>query len=221
MIGKTGTTDGNKDTWMSGASTKVATVVGVMSVTGDRDQRTTTFASGSAATARHRMWPAVMSVANAKFGGDAFPAATGAIVNAVQVPIPDLRGKSLSEAQTALEAAGFLFVDGGLIDSELPGGTVAKTDPAGGTSTNRGSSVTVYTSNASQIVVPDVVGKSEGEARSTLGKFAVVKTDGDTTDTSQVGKVISMTPAAGGGAKPGDTITIVIGKLAATPKAGG
>ncbi|WP_166788315.1 transglycosylase domain-containing protein [Cryobacterium sp. MDB2-33-2] len=81
MIGKTGTTDGNKDTWMSGASSKVATVVGVMSVTGhDTDQRTTYFddlrspgasrATVQAATARHRMWPAVMSVANAKYGGD-------------------------------------------------------------------------------------------------------------------------------------------------------
>ncbi|WP_241987394.1 transglycosylase domain-containing protein [Cryobacterium glucosi] len=221
MIGKTGTTDGNKDTWMGGASSKVATIVGVMSVTGDKDQRNTTFASGQAATARHRMWPVIMSVANAKYGGDAFPAATGTIVNAVQIPIPDLRGKSISEAQSTLEAAGFLFVDGGPIDSELPGGTVAKTDPAGATSTSRGSSVTVYTSNASQIVVPDVVGKSEGEARSTLGKFAVAKTDGDTTDPTQVGKVISMSPAAGGGAKPGDTITIVIGRLAATNNGNG
>ncbi|MEA9999765.1 penicillin-binding protein [Cryobacterium breve] len=72
VIGKTGTTDGNKDTWMTGASTKVATVVAVVSLTGDANQRTTYFDSGQAATARHRMWPAVMSVANAKYGGDAF-----------------------------------------------------------------------------------------------------------------------------------------------------
>ncbi|WBM79405.1 transglycosylase domain-containing protein [Cryobacterium breve] len=221
MIGKTGTTDGNKDTWMSGATTKVATVVGVMSVTGDRDQRNTRFDSGTAATARHRMWPVVMSVANAKYGGDAFPVASGAIVNAVQVPIPDLRGKSITEAQSTLEAAGFLFVNGGITDSELPAGTVAKTDPAGGTSTNRGSSVTVYTSNASQIVVPDVVGKSEAEARSLLGNFAVVKNEVDVTDPAQVGKVVSMSPAAGAGAKPGDTVTISIGKLAAAANKNG
>jgi len=231
MIGKTGTTDGNKDTWMSGASSKVATVVGVMSVTGDRDQRQTRFDTGTAATARHRMWPVVMSVANAKYGGDAFPVASGAIVNAVQVPIPDLRGKSITEAQTTLEAAGFLFVNGGITDSELPAGTVAKTDPAGGTSTNRGSTVTVFTSNAAQIVVPDVVGKSEGDARSTLGNFAVTKTDVNVTDPAQVGKVVSMSPTAGAGAKPGDTVTIAIGKLASVdngnngnngkPKAGG
>ena len=73
MFGKTGTTDGAKDTWMSGASSKVATVVGVVTVTGNANQRAINFESGPAATARHRMWPAVMSVANAKYGGDPFP----------------------------------------------------------------------------------------------------------------------------------------------------
>jgi len=73
MFGKTGTTDGAKDTWMSGASSEVATVVGVVSVTGDANQRAMNFGSGPAATARHRMWPDVMSVANQKYGGVAMP----------------------------------------------------------------------------------------------------------------------------------------------------
>ena len=72
MIGKTGTTDGAKDTWMSGASTKVATVVAVVSLTGALSQRRQYFGQGQIATARHRMWPVVMSVVNAKYGGDAF-----------------------------------------------------------------------------------------------------------------------------------------------------
>ncbi|SDN00928.1 Membrane carboxypeptidase (penicillin-binding protein) [Cryobacterium flavum] len=72
MIGKTGTTDGAKDTWMSGASTKVATVVAVVSVTGSLSQRRQFFGRDQIATARHRMWPVVMSVVNAKYGGDAF-----------------------------------------------------------------------------------------------------------------------------------------------------
>ncbi|WP_243695400.1 penicillin-binding transpeptidase domain-containing protein [Agromyces protaetiae] len=71
-IGKTGTTDGAKDTWMVGASTSVATAAAVVSVTGDANQRGLYFDSGQAATARHRMWPMVMSVANAKYGGGTF-----------------------------------------------------------------------------------------------------------------------------------------------------
>nr|WP_240898429.1 transglycosylase domain-containing protein [Agromyces luteolus] len=72
LIGKTGTTDGAKDTWMVGASSKVATAAAVVSVNGDANQRGIWFATGQAATARHRMWPEVMSVAAAKFGGDGF-----------------------------------------------------------------------------------------------------------------------------------------------------
>ncbi|SFR75182.1 Membrane carboxypeptidase (penicillin-binding protein) [Agromyces sp. CF514] len=72
LIGKTGTTDGAKDTWMVGASTEVATAVAVVSVNGDANQRGISFDSGSAATARHRMWPIVMSAASAKYGGGAF-----------------------------------------------------------------------------------------------------------------------------------------------------
>lgn len=80
LIGKTGTTDGAKDTWMVGASTKVATVAAVVSVTGDANQRGLSFGSGEAATARHRMWPVVMSVAAAKYGGDQFTEAAPAPV---------------------------------------------------------------------------------------------------------------------------------------------
>ncbi|WP_344369359.1 transglycosylase domain-containing protein [Agromyces tropicus] len=75
LIGKTGTTDGAKDTWMVGASTEVATAVAVVSVNGDANQRGIYFDTGRAAEARHRMWPEVMSVASAKYGGKAFTTA--------------------------------------------------------------------------------------------------------------------------------------------------
>ena len=70
LIGKTGTTDGAKDTWMVGASSKVATAAAVVSVNGEANQRAISFDSGQAATARHRMWPEFMWVAAAKYGGD-------------------------------------------------------------------------------------------------------------------------------------------------------
>jgi membrane peptidoglycan carboxypeptidase len=92
MIGKTGTTDGATATWMSGASTKVATVVAVVSVTGKIPQRALSFPSGYVATARHRMWPDVMSVANAKYGGGGFPAASAAVIGSVApVPAPPVK----------------------------------------------------------------------------------------------------------------------------------
>ena len=73
MIGKTGTTDNAEATWMSGASTRVATVVGVYNVTGHVNLRDTYFDNGQAATLRHNIWPRVMDVANRKYPGESFP----------------------------------------------------------------------------------------------------------------------------------------------------
>jgi len=86
MIGKTGTTDGAKNTWMSGASSKVATVVAVVALSGTANQRRMNFASGPVATARHRMWPAVMSVANAKYGGDDLAESAGSGLEPTPTP---------------------------------------------------------------------------------------------------------------------------------------
>ncbi|HSP76083.1 MAG TPA: PASTA domain-containing protein, partial [Cryobacterium sp.] len=218
MIGKTGTTDGNKDTWMSGASSKVATVVGVVSVTGDINQRLVKdWEGGTAATARHRMWPEVMSVANAKYGGEPFAEASDKVLQAVQIPVPDLRGKSMSQATSTLTGAGFEVVDGGVTDSEMPAGTVARTDPAGGSTASRGATVTVYSSNGALQPVPDVVGRTEADARATLQGYSVDKKEQDVTDPRQVGTVLSMTPTAGTGAAAGSVVTIVVAKLGAAP----
>ncbi|MFO7691370.1 MAG: transglycosylase domain-containing protein, partial [Cryobacterium sp.] len=86
LIGKTGTTDGAKDTWMSGASTRVATVVGVVSLTGAVNQRRLSLPGGQMATARHRIWPEVMSVASAKYGGEEFVEADPNVPPAVRQP---------------------------------------------------------------------------------------------------------------------------------------
>ncbi|SDK45770.1 Membrane carboxypeptidase (penicillin-binding protein) [Cryobacterium psychrotolerans] len=218
MIGKTGTTDGAKDTWMSGASSKVATVVGVVSVTGTLSQRKQHFDNGEQVSlARHEMWPDIMSVANAKYGGESFPEPTFKLIQAPQATVPDVRGKSMDEARAILSGAGFDAVDGGDVDSEMPAGTVAGTDPAGGTRTARGSTITIFTSNGQLKILPDVVGKTEAEATAALAGFKVNKKEEAVTDPSQVGKVISMDPGAGTGMKSGGAVTIVVGKLGAEP----
>jgi len=155
MIGKTGTTDSGADTWMTGASTKVATVAGVVSVTGKLSQRRLLFASGEVDTARHRMWPDVMSVANAKYGGDSFTDASSAVVNGVPISVPDVRGMDLVRAKSIIEGAGFGFADGGPTESDMPVGTVARSDPAGGGRTFQGSTITVFTSIGLPVIVPE------------------------------------------------------------------
>lgn len=212
MIGKTGTTDGSKDTWINGASSKVATVVGVVSLSGDANQRSVRFESGRAADARHRMWPAVMSVANAKYGGDDFTEASNNVIRGSQVPIPDVRGKSLAEAESIIEGAGLEFADGGAIDSELPAGTVVSTDPAAGEEIGKGSTVTVRTSNGSVVLLPDTTGLDEAAAVAALQGYAVTIREQQGTDQPQKGKVLGSEPAAGSPVKAGSPVVIIVGK---------
>jgi membrane peptidoglycan carboxypeptidase len=218
MIGKTGTTDGNIDTWMSGASSKVATVAGVVALKGEGrtnlDQREVEFDSGEAATARHRMWPAVMSAANAKYGGDDFPEASSNVIRGAQVTVPDIRGKSMADAESAIKSAGLSFADGGPIDSELPAGSAASSDPAAGTSVGKGSTITVQSSNGSMALLPNVVNLDEGAAKAALGGYAVDKRDQAVSDKSQDGKVIATEPAAGTPVKAGSKVTLITGKFA-------
>ncbi|SFR72427.1 Membrane carboxypeptidase (penicillin-binding protein) [Agromyces sp. CF514] len=212
-IGKTGTTDDAKDTWMIGASTKASTAVWVGNVTGDANLRELSFDSGYAATARHRIWPMIMSVADGKFGGDDFPDAPDSMFKEVLVDIPQVTGLTLDAAKQAIEAAGFVFADGGPQDSALPAGTVTGSNPTG--QAGRGTTITVYTSNGTLKAVPNVVGQQADVAEAALKQagYRVKRTNVDTTDASQVGLVVSQDPGADGSAKPGDTITIGIGKL--------
>ncbi|WP_235480442.1 transglycosylase domain-containing protein [Leifsonia sp. Leaf264] len=212
MIGKTGTTDDAEATWMSGASTKVATTVGVYNASGHVNLRQTYFNGVQAAVIRHEIWPRIMSVANAKYGGDAFPDADPSSLKTVTATVPDVRGKSIAEAQSLIEAAGFGFADGGAQDSELPAGQVTSTNPSG--DAPRGSLVTAYTSNGSMVLMPNVVGLSEGDAKNQLkGSFSVKTVEVTVTDEKQNGIVQSSDPGAGAGVKPGSQVTISIGKF--------
>ena len=214
MIGKTGTTDNAEATWMSGASTKVATVVGVVNVTGHENQRDTSFNGREVATARHRIWPVIMSVANEKYGGDDFEAASGNVIRGAQVSVPDVRGLSMGDAKSKIESAGFGFADGGITDSELPAGMVARTDPAGGGSASIGSIITAYSSNGSQVLLPNVVGQTLDQAKGSLSGFGVQVLEDTVTDPTQVGRVTVMNPVAGSPAVPGGTVIVVVGKQA-------
>jgi membrane peptidoglycan carboxypeptidase len=165
-LGKTGTTDEAYATWMSGATTKAATVVGIYNVSGTCpdtglpdcfvNQRNYDFDSGEAATARHRIAPRVMSVANAKWGGDPFPEVSSQLLRGQTVNIPDVRGLSIDQARAVLQGAGFGFEDGGQQDSELAVGTVTGTNPSG--TASKGGIITVYTSNGAMRAVPDLTG---------------------------------------------------------------
>jgi membrane peptidoglycan carboxypeptidase len=216
-IGKTGTTDGAKDTWMIGASTKAATAVWVGNVVGDANLRDLDFDSGGAATARHRIWPRIMEVADNKYGGDDFPEPDASFFKQVLVDVPQVVGLSLEEAKKALESAGFVFQDGGQQDSNLPAGTVSGTDPSG--QAGRGATIRVFTSNGNGTTVPDLTGMNQQQAKSALDQAGLkMKTAGNIDPTAVVE---SQNPAPNTAIKRGETVTVTFsGAIGGNPPGG-
>ncbi|WP_066039572.1 transglycosylase domain-containing protein [Herbiconiux solani] len=80
-IGKTGTTDNEKDTWMVGASTKAATAVWVGNVTGNVSMNDVYPNDYTGSTVRHRIWRSVMTANDDVLGGGDFPDPERALVN--------------------------------------------------------------------------------------------------------------------------------------------
>lgn len=213
LIGKTGTTDDALATWMSGASTKAATVVGVFNVSGFTNQRETSFASGEAATARHRIWPRIMKVANAELGGGAFPEPDPKLVAGRQETVPDVRGLTLEEAKAAVEKAGFGFADGGEKNSVLEKGLVTGTNPSG--TVSRGQIIRVFVSNGSFDKVPDVVGKSPADAVATLGGAGFNNIEGSCEvdeGSGGDGVVVRQSPGGGDGGDTADSVKLTYRK---------
>ncbi|MCU1437053.1 MAG: hypothetical protein JWP66_140 [Naasia sp.] len=213
IFGKTGTTDEAKATWMTGSSTKATTVAGVFNVRGDVNQRKyPRFDSGAVQTARHRIFPRVMSVANAKWGGDAFPEPTAQLLRGQTVDVPNVTGLSIEAARKVIEGSGLGFVDGGQQDSSLPVGQVSGTSPNG--SVGKGSIITVYTSNGALRTVPDVNGAPNfAAAKAALNGagFANVTEQCQTTP-GATGSAVGQNPPAGTAARPDTAITVTTQK---------
>lgn len=84
--------------------------------------------------------------------------------------VPDLTGSMESEAQATLEAAGFTLGDTKYEASEEEKGTIIRQSPDGGTNAEKGSKVTIYVSDGSKskAIMPYLVGKTIGDAKSAL-----------------------------------------------------
>jgi serine/threonine-protein kinase len=135
--------------------------------------------------------------------------------------VPDVAGQSLSSAQAELQALGFRI--GGPEEqpsATVPAGQVIGTDPAAGTSLEKGDRVTVIVSSgAEQVSVPDVRNQAESSATQTLqnrGFEVKVVTKSVPSGDPSIGRVISQDPAGGTAADEGSTVTITVGVAAAT-----
>lgn len=90
---------------------------------------------------------------------------------AEEVSVPDVTGKSESDAQKILEDAGFVVKSEATYSDDVDEGDVISTDPVAGTKLKEGDTVTMKVSmGAEKAEVPSLTGKSESEAQSLLAQ---------------------------------------------------
>jgi serine/threonine-protein kinase len=130
------------------------------------------------------------------------------------VTVPNVIGLPYDQAASELRRAGFgvTSVD---VESGQTKGTVVDQDPSGGTSSSRGTTVTVSVSlGPSTIAVPDVTQQDVAVAQATLEAegFATDVVLEDTDDPTLDGIVLSQNPAGGQQAEPESTVTLSVGR---------
>ena len=128
--------------------------------------------------------------------------------------VPQVRGRTLDEAQQALDASALSYGHPLLrYDEKVPRGRVIRTDPAAGTSLPRDNAVDVVVSKGPRPVrIPDLTGRPASRADAVLRRlgFSVSATE-ENSDTVPKGRVISQSPRTGTGQK-GDAVSLVVSK---------
>ncbi|MGA7704262.1 MAG: Stk1 family PASTA domain-containing Ser/Thr kinase [Solirubrobacteraceae bacterium] len=128
------------------------------------------------------------------------------------IGLPDVNGKSSSEAMKILRDAGFQPTTQSQASESVEKGRVISTNPAAGIEVQVGSPVTVLVSSGpKEVSVPEVTGETQADATATLAaaglKVSVSKRE---VAEPSAGTVISQTPGGGTQVKVGGGVTIVV-----------
>ena len=133
------------------------------------------------------------------------------------VAVPTVVGLSQANAKTQIEAAGFVWElnPEKVASDSVEEGSVASTDPAGGTQAEKGSTVRVtISSGPDSVVLPDnLVGMTPEDARKaieTLGLKWELDSSKVASDTVAEGKVAQTNPSPGSKVKAGQTIRVYL-----------
>jgi len=132
--------------------------------------------------------------------------------------IPSVVGLSRDAAAKAIRRAGLKARTVTEPSQQYPVGQATGTDPKAGAQVNPGTLVTVFVSSGKPSQpIPDVTGESQTQAEADLTtKGFKVASSAQVSSTVKPGDVISQSPAGGGSALPGSTVSIVVASAPAT-----
>jgi beta-lactam-binding protein with PASTA domain/predicted Ser/Thr protein kinase len=126
--------------------------------------------------------------------------------------VPNVVGLGRRDARRTLTDAGFEVQERRVPDDSVKADHVVRQTPSGNSQGERGQSVAIEVSSGpAQGVVPDVVGKTEDDARAALegAGFRVTVTPKEDPD-AKPGTVLEQNPAKGAGAARGSPVTITV-----------
>ncbi|GAB92198.1 serine/threonine protein kinase PknB [Gordonia rhizosphera NBRC 16068] len=139
-----------------------------------------------------------------------------------EITIPDVTGQTEAAARTVLEQVGLkvVTVSG---DSELPAGTVVSSSPGAGATVEQGDTVQITVSRGNMFVMPNLRGQTPEQARGTLtgsgwqASTLTQSTRNVPITSSDDGKILSQTPAAGTRVRKDSAVSIVVGRASLLP----
>jgi eukaryotic-like serine/threonine-protein kinase len=199
------------------AMTTVPSLIGMSLETASSNVASVGLVVGTVVTQNSDAFPANTIASQSPEAGTQLTAGSSVtlIVSAGQAraTVPDVSGLSQSQATAKLDDAG-LVADVTSVYSNLPSGIVVSQGPTAGATVARGSSVAISISRGpAPVRVPNVVGAKEADAVKSLQDVGLVPVSVPTSGTaSQVGNVISQSPARGTAVAPGSQVRIRIGQ---------
>lgn len=231
IMGKTGTADEARHSWITGGTTKAVTSLWVGNVVGEASMYDVRVKKGvSGFSSKFGIFSGIMRTAIAKYGGEEFGAPDDALIRAKQVKVPDVTGQSVEAATAALAKAGFGTQVGAPIASSVGAGLVASSSPGAGASVSTGSTITLQPSTGTAPPaapapeeeeeaagsVPNVVGSAPDAARAKLAAAGYENVN----EACEVvpgtgagpGTVKAQNPAGGTAADPAGAVSITVAK---------
>ena len=128
--------------------------------------------------------------------------------------VPDVTGKDLQTAETTLTDSGYsIGTVTEVYSATVDKGKVVSTDPKAGQTADKGTRININVSKGTeQVAVPDVTGKSESDAISSLTKAGLIAqaSTAQNSDTVAKGQVISTDPSTNSLVNKGTTVTYVL-----------
>lgn len=130
---------------------------------------------------------------------------------AEQVVVEDVKGYEQQDAYDALKALNLSPKIQAVADDDTAVGYVVKTDPAAGSTVSTGTTVIIYVSGPSTVVIPNIVGYQYSTAKEELeaAGFVVTAEYDDESDKDE-NTVLSVSPNEGEKAKKGSVVTVTV-----------